>query len=154
MPVSVVIVLSYAWGTKPPFYGQAGNEDGTKDHPDPDCFYLLIMQRVLGHMFNCVEYKRAVDQIAVFWVRARPAPPFPSFAFFRRGRRAGLDGFVSELFGRHHQAGDAHRRAGEEVRSVHAFDASVVRQPAHAHLDDDEDARVLRARVQRTRLVR
>ena len=67
MPKYVVITLSYAWAPVAPFYGQPGNEDGTKDHPDPQKYYLLIVQRVLGHMFRCDEYKNDVARIVVFW---------------------------------------------------------------------------------------
>ena len=67
MPSDVPIALSYTWAPKPPFYGQLGNEDGTKDHPDPEMFYLAIMRRVLAHMFICKEYKIKTEKIYVFW---------------------------------------------------------------------------------------
>ena len=39
MAISVVIAISYTWAPQAPFYGQPGNEDGTKDHPDPENHY-------------------------------------------------------------------------------------------------------------------
>ena len=69
MPEDVPIALSYSWGTKGPFRGQSGNEDGTKDHPDPERFYLLKVQPVIGHMFRCKEYKDKTGKIFLFWVR-------------------------------------------------------------------------------------
>ena len=56
-------------GTKEPFRGQSGNEDGTKDHPDPERFYLLKVQPVISHMFGCQEYKHKTAKISFFWVR-------------------------------------------------------------------------------------
>jgi len=78
------------------------------DHPDPKRFYLQLVQRVLGHMFRCDEYKDKVD-IRVFWVRV-PAAASPSqrklllerlstsdSRHFLHPFRTGLDGLVSEL---------------------------------------------------------
>ena len=56
MPEHVVIALSYTWAPKGPFFGQPGNEDGTKDHPDPEKHYLGIGRRVLGFMLSCWPY--------------------------------------------------------------------------------------------------
>ena len=54
MPEHVVIALSYTWAPKGPFFGEPGNEDGTKDHPDPEKHYLGIGRRVLGLMLVIV----------------------------------------------------------------------------------------------------
>ena len=93
----VVIAVSYTWTPLPPFYGQPGNEDGTKDHPDPRKHYLGIVQRVLALMLKCWPYGEELphinakmlakgyteewsqyagnkrDKTFLFWVRPQPA---------------------------------------------------------------------------------
>ena len=96
-PKSVVVSLSYTWAPLPPF-------GPGKDHPDPEMFYLRLVQRVLGHMYWCIEfaggsygYTNKLDDIFIFWVRASRSfvpravtRPLPS----------GLDVALSELQGR------------------------------------------------------
>ena len=64
MPTTVAIALSYTWAPHGPPFG------GGKDHPDPEMFYLRIMQDTLSLMMECEEYKdKAKEQMVVFWVR-------------------------------------------------------------------------------------
>ena len=67
----VVIAVSYTWTPLPPFYGQPGNEDGTKDHPDPRKHYLGIVQRVLALMLKSWPYGEEVPHINAEFQRTR-----------------------------------------------------------------------------------
>ena len=80
MPEHVVVAISYTWAPKGPFFGQPGNEDGTKDHPDPEKHYLGIGRRVLRHMLSCWPYNEKGyfgyagnkrEKTFLFWVGTR-----------------------------------------------------------------------------------
>ena len=61
MPITVAIALSYTWAPRGPPFGNG------KDHPDPEKFYLALVQRVLAFMFRCHEYSSKIEQTFVFW---------------------------------------------------------------------------------------
>ena len=92
MPDHVVIALSYTWAPKGPFFGEPGNEDGTKDHPDPEKHYLGIGRRVLGFMLKCCPYNEVNhlgyvgnkrEKTFLFWVgTARLSLTSPRIAKF------------------------------------------------------------------------
>ena len=87
MPKDVCIATSYTWASKPPFFGQPGNEDGTKDHPDPEKHYLGIGRRVLGLMLSRYPYNEQAmghgyvgnkrEKTLLFWV-GTAAPLYPA----------------------------------------------------------------------------